>query len=124
MQRVITETESDITSRPTTCDTTLQHSTAEDASAGAENWSTSFLAATNDEAQGRSKTHTDLDYLDGPAIITEVCLYLLRSHINSLNRQQQPSEPYKTEYTGATPIVSEFLTTALVPMHSDKIYSP
>lgn len=72
MENVITETKSVMTSQPTACDNTLQHSVAEDTIASVEVQSTSFPAATNDEDQGISNGFTDLDYLDGPTIIAEV----------------------------------------------------
>lgn len=73
MNSVITKTESDTTSQPTACDDILRDSNAEEASASTEIQSTSLPAAINDKDQGSSKVFTDLDYLDGPTVITEVC---------------------------------------------------
>ncbi|SRR5216684_3203047 len=77
VKSVITETEPDMTSQPTACDNTLQ-SIAEEACPSAEIQSTSTPAATNDEAQGSSKAFINLDDLDGPTIIAEVCPFFTR----------------------------------------------
>lgn len=73
MQRMVAETPSDITSQPTACDTMSRPSIAEDAGTSAEILATSFPATTNNKAQGSSMAPTDLNYLDGPTIIDEVC---------------------------------------------------
>jgi hypothetical protein len=73
MKSVITKTESDMTSQPTACDNMLQDSNAEEASASTKIQSTSISAAINDKVQGSPKAFTDLDYLDGPTVIAEVC---------------------------------------------------
>ena len=69
MKSVTTKTESDITSQPTVRDIVWQDSNAGEASATAE---IQISAATNDKAQGSPKAFTDLDYLDGPAVMAEV----------------------------------------------------
>jgi hypothetical protein len=98
-----------MTSQPTVCDNTLQHSIAEDARAAAEIQSTSFPTATNDNAQGSSKGFIDLDYLDGPTIIAEVWPFF-HTRISILSGLQQPFEPYETD-TIVTPRVSRSIST-------------
>jgi hypothetical protein len=73
MKDVVTKTEVDMTSQPAACDNVLQDKNAEEASTSTEIQSTSIPAATNDKAQESPKAFTDLDYLDGPTVITEVC---------------------------------------------------
>lgn len=105
----MTKTESVMTSQPTVCDNTLQHSVAEDDSASAEIQSTSIPTSTNDKAQpeGGSKGFADLDYLDGPTIIAEVCPFF-HTRMSILTGLQQPFEPHEIENTSVTPRVSGY----------------
>lgn len=73
MKSVITKTEYDMTSPPTACDNVLQDPNVEEASASTEIQPSSIPVATNDKAQGSPKAFSDLDYLDGPTVIAEVC---------------------------------------------------
>ena len=91
MKSVITKAESDMTSQPAACDNILQDSNAEEASASTEIQSTSIPAATNDKAQGSPKAFTDIDYLDGPTVIAEVCPFF-HIHVSySLDCGSRPS---------------------------------
>ncbi len=103
MKGVITNTESDIASRSAACDAISQRSIAEDDNVGAESQS-ALLAAPERKAEGSSKAPTDLDYLDGPTIIAEVC-QTLRIRINCLTRLPQSSEQHKTRITCTKPRV-------------------
>ena len=94
-----------MTLQPTVCNDTLQHMIAEDDSASVEIQSTSFPTAMNDKTQGSSKGLTDLDYLDGPTIIAEVCSFF-HTRMSILTRLQQPFELHETENTSVTPRVS------------------
>jgi hypothetical protein len=87
----MTKTESDVTSQPTACDNMLQDSNAEEAGASTEIRSTSIPAATNDKAQGGPKASTDLDYLDGPTVIAEVCPFFHTRVSCSLGWGSRPS---------------------------------
>jgi hypothetical protein len=68
----MTMTQSHVASRASACDTIFHRSIVEDVNTGAETLST-FLAAKEHKAQGSSQATMDLDYLDGPTIIPEVC---------------------------------------------------
>jgi hypothetical protein len=91
MKSVITKSESGMTSQPAACDNILQDSNAEEASASTEIQSTSIPAAANDKAQGSLKAFTDLDYLDGPTVIAEVCSFFHISVLYSLGCASRPS---------------------------------
>jgi hypothetical protein len=91
MKSVITKSEYDMTSQPTACDNMLQDSNAEEAGASTEIRSTSIPAATNDKAQGSPKAFTDLDYLDGPTVIAEVCPFFHTRVSCSLGCGSHPS---------------------------------
>lgn len=101
MKGVITNTEPDTASRSAACDTISRRSIAEDGNVGAESQS-AILAAPECKAEGSSKAPTDLDYLDGPTVIAEVC-QTLRIRINCLTRLPQSSEPDKTRITCTKP---------------------
>lgn len=62
-----------MTSQPAACDNMLQDPNTKEPSTSTEIQSTSIPAAANDKAQESPKAFSDLDYLDGPTAITEVC---------------------------------------------------